>query len=292
MAKDNTDQIAEWNGGLGQRWAEQQRELDGIVLPFGQAALARAAAQPGERVIDIGCGCGDTSLALAAQVGTAGQVLGVDVSQPMLAVARHSAASAGWPQLRFDEADAASAALPAERDLLFSRFGVMFFSQPVPAFSHLRGALRAGGRCVFVCWRTPRDNAWAMTPLTAARQALGITPAPADPLAPGPFAFADESRLHSLLAEAGFVDIAIERCDAPVLLGHTPQQAAANALRIGPTSRLAAEVGETQRPLISDAVTRALAALAAADGSVRLAGSTWLVSAHNPRQGAPLASAR
>jgi len=280
MNQDNAEQIAEWNGVIGQRWAELQREIDGIVLPFGAAALQRAAAQAGESVIDTGCGCGDTSIALALAVGAAGRVLGVDVSQPMLEVAR--ARGAGLAQLAFSEADASQAELPASVDLLFSRFGVMFFSQPLAALRHLRGALRPGGRFVFACWRAPGDNPWAMAPLAAARAALGVTPAPTDPHAPGPFAFADEVRLRDLLEGAGFAQVELQRHDAPVFLGATPRQAGETATRVGPTSRFVREQGEDKLPLIVDALEQALAPRAAADGSVRLDGSTWIVAATNP----------
>ena len=283
MTTDNAEQIAEWNGPQGQRWAELQREIDGIVVPFGAAALALAAPQPGERVLDVGCGCGDTSIEIAQRVGSTGRVLGVDVSRPMLDVAearaREKALSA---TLEFREADASEAALLAEADLLFSRFGVMFFAHPVSAWRHLRASLRPGGRCAFVCWRTPRDNAWTMTPLTAARTALGVTPAPVDPFAPGPFAFADADRLRGILADAGFSAIELQRFDAPVFLGATPRLAAENAVRVGPTSRFAREAGDAALPRIVDAIERALVPLAAADGRVHLNGSTWLVSAQSP----------
>src|SRR6202171_5724009 len=204
MAADNSEQIAEWNGALGQRWIAMRQEIDRFVVPFGDAALKAAAPQPGERVIDIGWGCGDTSIEMARIVGAGGAVLGVDVSQPMLAVARSRGALANCAHLAFREGDASEADLPANTDLLFSRFGVMFFSQPSPAFSHMRKALRSGGRCVFVCWRAPGDNPGAVAPLSAARAAMGVTPAPADPNAPGPFAFADEERLRAILSGAGF----------------------------------------------------------------------------------------
>jgi SAM-dependent methyltransferase len=278
----NADQIAEWNGVLGERWAAQQREIDGIVGPFGAAALQAAAARPGERVIDIGCGCGDTTFALAQAVGAQGSALGVDISQPMLAVARARAAEANLPQLAFAEADASAADLPAGCDLLFSRFGVMFFDEPAAALARLRRALRAGGRCVFVCWRAPRDNPWAMAPLAAARAALGVTPPPADPHAPGPFAFADDPRLKGLLAEAGFSAIELHRFDAPVSLGASPRLAAEAALKVGPVMRFVREVGDAHAPAITEAIERALAPLAGTDGQVRLAGSTWIVSASNP----------
>lgn len=282
LPADNEAQIADWNGAMGERWASLQREIDGIVVPFGEAALAAAAAQPGERAIDIGCGCGDTSIALARAVGEAGEVLGVDVSRPMLAVADACRARDGWRQLAFREGDASTAELPAQRDLLFSRFGVMFFAQPTPAFVHLRRSLRAGGRCVFVCWRAPRDNAWAMTPLAAARAAVGITPPPADPFAPGPFAFADEERLRGILSGAGFAEVQLRRFDAPVTLGASASAAAENAMRVGPASRFLSEIGAEHRGRIQLAIEQALTPLAAVDGSVRLNGSTWVVSAANP----------
>src|SRR5260370_38057411 len=179
MPADNSEQIAEWNGALGQRWVTMQREIDRIVAPFGDAALKAAAPQPGERVIDVGCGCGETSIEIARIVGKAGAVLGIDVSQPMLEVARSSGALANCAHLSFRDGDATEAELPANTELLFSRFGVMFFSQPSQAFSHLRQSLRTGGRCVFVCWRAPPDNPWARTPLSPPR-----TPPPPPPPPP------------------------------------------------------------------------------------------------------------
>jgi SAM-dependent methyltransferase len=282
MPTTNAEQIAEWNGVQGQRWATLQREIDGIVAPFGEAALRLAAPQVGERVVDVGCGCGDTSIELARAVGETGEVLGVDVSRPMLEVARAHAGLAGWAKLAFREADASEAALPAGVDLLFSRFGVMFFGQPVPAFRHLRASLRSHGRFVFVCWRAPRDNGWAMTPLAAARQAMNITPVPVDPNAPGPFAFADDERLRVILADAGFEKADIQRFDAPIHLGATPRTAAENAARIGPASRFVRDVGIENLPVIVDAIESALQPLAAPDGRVSLLGSTWLVAASNP----------
>ena len=282
MPTDNSEQIAEWNGALGQRWVAMQREIDRIVVPFGDAALKIAAPQPGERVIDIGCGCGDTSLNIARIVGKAGAVLGIDVSTPMLEVARSRAALADCAHLAFREGDASEAEIPANTDLLFSRFGVMFFSQPTQALSHLRGSLRAGGRCVFVCWRAPRDNAWAMVPLSAARAAMGVTPAPADPNAPGPFAFADEQRLRAILSSAGFGAVDVQRFDAMLFLGATPRSAAEAAVQVGAVSRFVREVGVERLPIILEAVERALGPLAATDGHVSLSGSTWIVSVINP----------
>jgi SAM-dependent methyltransferase len=281
IPSENSEQIAEWNGPLGHRWVAMQQQFDRVVGPFGDAALEAAAPRTGERVIDIGCGCGDTSIAMARMVGPTGAVVGIDVSQPMLAVARSRGAPADCAQLAFCEGDASEAALPPNIDLLFSRFGVMFFSQPSAAFRHLRKALRTGGRCVFVCWRAPRDNAWAMAPLAAARKAMGITPPGADPNAPGPFAFADDQRLRAILSDAGFRDIDVQRFDKSIFLGSTPRSAAEAAVQMGPTSRLVREVGVEHLPVILDAVEGALTPFASPDGHVSLNGSTWIVSAVN-----------
>jgi SAM-dependent methyltransferase len=259
-----------------------RQEVERVVVPFGAAAMKAAAPQLGEHAIDIGCGCGETTIEIARLVGPAGSVLGIDVSQPMLQVARSRTVSAKYPQLSFREGDASATELPADIDLLFSRFGVMFFSRPSNAFSHLRKSLRPGGRCVFVCWRPPRDNPWTMTPLSAARQALNITPPPSDPEAPGPFAFADEVRLRTILSDAGFARIDLQRFDAAIVLGSTPRTAAEGAVQMGPVSRLVREVGTEHLPIIVDAIERSLAPLAAPNGQVSLNGSTWIVAATNP----------
>jgi SAM-dependent methyltransferase len=282
MPTDNSEQIAYWNGAMGERWVTMQREIDRIVVPFGEAALKIAAPQAGERVIDIGCGCGDTSLSIARIVGKAGTVLGIDVSTPMLAVARSRAALADCAHVVFCEGDASEAELPANTDLLFSRFGVMFFSKPTQALRHLRGALRAGGRCVFVAWRSPRDNAWAMVPLSAAHTAMGVMPAPPDPNAPGPFAFADEQRLRAILSDAGFGALEVQRFDAALSLGATLRSAAELTVQIGPVSRFVREVGVEHLPIIIESVEGALGPFVAPDGHVSLNGSTWIASAINP----------
>ena len=282
MTTDNAAQIAEWNGVQGERWAALRAQTDAIVVPFGEAAMAAAAPTSGERVIDIGCGCGDTSIDLARRVGPTGSVTGVDVSRPMLAIARELGAAEGLSHLAFRECDASSADLPGALDLLYSRFGVMFFGDPMAAFAHMRGSLRRGGRCVFVCWRAPRDNPWAMVPVSAAREALGITPPPADPHAPGPFAFADDVRVRGILESASFGAIEVRRFDASVTLGDTPRAAAEAVTRIGPVSRLLREVGVEHQPTVVDAIEKALAPHAAPDGRVQVQGSTWIISATNP----------
>jgi SAM-dependent methyltransferase len=180
--------------------------------------------------------------------------------------------------VRFEQADASSARLPDGQDLLFSRFGVMFFAAPVPAFAHLRRALKDTGRLAFVCWQGPKENPWAMVPIAAARAALGVTQPPADPHAPGPFAFGDANRVRMILLEANFRDVVAEPFESPMPLGSTARSAAEAAARIGPVSRLVREAGPEKLPLIVDAVEKALEPLATKD-RVALPGRTWIVNA-------------
>ncbi|MFM8754728.1 MAG: class I SAM-dependent methyltransferase, partial [Phenylobacterium sp.] len=168
MAAANEAQEAYWNDLAGRTWAALQDRIDRQIRPLGLAAMDRLAPSPGETVLDIGCGCGDTSLELARRVGPEGEVLGLDISGLMLEVARRRAAEAGASALEFRQADAQVAALPGGRDAVFSRFGVMFFADPPAAFANLRRALRPGGRLGFVCWRPLAENLWMRLPAETA----------------------------------------------------------------------------------------------------------------------------
>lgn len=276
LVSDNSMQVDDWNGASGERWAAEQERTDRLIRAFGEAALAAAQAAPGDAVLDVGCGCGDTSLALAHAAGSTGRVHGIDISAPMLAVARRRAV--GLANLTFTEADAATADLPGAFDVLYSRFGVMFFADPVGAFRNLHKAMRPGGRLAFVCWQAPADNPWAAIPALTARRIAGDGPRP-DPHAPGPFAFADRDRVSGILSSAGFHHIGFTSFTSPMYLGSSPRSAAEGAVRIGPASRVAREAGPEKLPAILDAIEAALAPHKAADDSVSLPGNTWVVTA-------------
>jgi SAM-dependent methyltransferase len=274
----NADQIAYWNGPSGQRWSDRQPSQDILLKPASDLLLDRAAAKAGEWVIDIGCGCGATTIAFAQQVGPAGHVLGIDISAPMLARA-HELAKAG-AGIEFALADATVYPFePARFDLLVSRFGVMFFAEPALSFSHLRRALQPSGRLCFVCWREPRFNPWLMLPLQAAYQHVPKLP-PSAPEDPGPFAFASEARVTEILSRAGFAAINLEPCDflLDVAIGAGLDAAVQSALAMGPASRALEGQPAELRSAATTAIREALAPFAAAD-TVPLGASVWIVTA-------------
>jgi SAM-dependent methyltransferase len=284
MAERNTHQIADWNGQSGASWVTHQARLDAMAAVFGQAAIDAVAPVTGEHVLDVGCGAGASSLALAARVGTEGQVLGVDISEPLI---RHARALA--PQdapVLFHVADASRAELPERAfDILFSRFGVMFFDDPAAAFAHMRRALRPGGRVAFVCWRSAAENDWMRLPMAALKGILAPSAQP-DAEAPGPFSFGDRGRVVRILTAAGFTDIVVTPFDASVPFGEGGTRDAAiddavrMALEVGPLARVLAEQPDDIRARAS-AATRAAFAGLPGERSVMISGAAWIVMARN-----------
>ena len=276
--EQNADQIAYWNGPGGARWAERQASQDILLAPVAEILIDRAKPSPGERVIDVGCGSGATTNAFAQKVGLSGHVFGIDVSGPMLDRARQVTPK----QAPVDYALADATVFPFDPesfDLLASRFGVMFFADPVRSFANLRRALRPTGRLAFACWREPRENPWMMTPLQAVYQHVPKLPqmAPEDP---GPFAFASEQRVRRILGEAGFKDVALEACPLALdlAIGRGLEAAVQGALEIGPASRALDGHPAEVRAAAANTVRETLARFV--DGSsVRLPGSIWLVTA-------------
>jgi SAM-dependent methyltransferase len=271
----NEDQIKYWNEKAGPEWVEMQERMDGYLAAISAALLAFADVRPGMAVLDVGCGTGATSLALAR----AGAVVtGADISRPMLELARKRAGEAGLA-IHFAEADASAFPFKPEFDLIVSRFGVMFFDDPVAAFANLRRALKPGGRLAFVCWRAPQENLWASAPVAAAKPLLPEQPPP-DPLAPGPFAFASRERVADILAHAGFVGIKIEPYDGVMPLGNDIPFIAAQTLQFGPLSRMIGDADEATRAKVIEAVKGAMSRFANADGEITPPSACWLVAAH------------
>jgi len=272
----NEQQIEYWNGRAGRRWAAQQERIDWNLAEITEAVIPFARAKPGEHILDIGCGCGTATLMLARAVRPNGSVAGVDISAPMLAVARARAHS-GQADIPFIEADASVYDFQPTFDLVFSRFGVMFFADPFAAFANIHKAVAPKGRLAFVCWRSMPDNMWAAAPFAAAKHLLPPQEAP-DPHAPGPFAFADGARLTDILSRAGFHDVALTKFDGAMNMGDTPAEAANEALNIGPLARAAAELDDAARAKILDVVATAMQKFAGPRG-IAPAAACWLVSA-------------
>ena len=274
----NADQIAYWNGAAGQRWTDRQASQDVLLAPVSGLLIDRAAVKAGERVFDVGCGCGAIAIALAQRTGPAGHVLGIDISAPMLARARQ-VAPAGLP-VEFVLADATVYPFePASFDLLVSRFGVMFFADPVLAFANMRRALKSSGRLAFACWREPRENPWMMAPLQAVYRHVPKLP-PQGPDDPGPFAFASEARVHRILGEAGFSGIAMEPCNLTldVAIGRGLDAAVEGVLEIGPAHRALEGHSAEVREAAKNSIREMLAPFASGQ-EVRLGGSVWIVTA-------------
>lgn len=272
----NKAQIEYWNGPTGEKWARHSSETDRSLTRAADAVLQLAAARPGERVLDIGCGAGATSFLLAEQVGPGGHVTGLDVSQPLLALARARASAAN---IDFMEADAAVAPFRPEYDLIFSCFGVMFFVDPVAAFGNIRKAAAPCGRLAFICWRTAEENEWVSLPYAAAKPFLPERK-PAHPHAPGPFAFADADRLQGILRDAGFREIGIAPFDGMMDLSSAPRNASFQVTQLmGPISRALQGADDATRTKVEDAVTEALANFQTGSENIRLGMACWLVSA-------------
>lgn len=274
----NADQIAFWNGVAGRHWTERQSVQDALLAPVTEKLIARVAAQPGQRILDIGCGTGAIAIALAKQVAPSGHVLGIDISVPMLERARELTDK----KLPADYVLADATVYPFDPqsfDLMVSRFGVMFFADPVLSFWNLRKSLRPNGRLVFACWREPRENGWMMAPLMAVYKHVPKMPQ-LGPEDPGPFSFADEARVKRILTEAGFTDVAMEACPLTfdIAAGNGLEAAVQGALEIGPASRAL----EGHPPAVVSAAIRSIREALAPfvkGQSVLLPGAIWIVTA-------------
>jgi ubiquinone/menaquinone biosynthesis C-methylase UbiE len=276
----NQEQVRFWNEQGGPRWVKLQHQLDAQINQLGLFAMQRAAVQSGEHVIDVGCGCGQASLELAERVGPQGTVLGVDISAPMLARARERQNELSLKHVEFLQADAQTYRFePARFDLVYSRFGVMFFENPAAAFANLHTAVTPGGRVCFVCWQALDKNEWARVPLAAATRHVPL-PTPALPDAPGPFAFANPDRVVNVLKTAGFTRVNLEPYEAQLTMGEatTVDEAVDFTLEIGPVSRLLAEVNPDIRSRVREELRTALTPYAK-QNEVCVGGAVWIVAA-------------
>ena len=277
----NDEQAEYWDGPGGEHWVAEADRYSRMTGPLGEVLVEAADPRPGERVLDIGCGMGATTLAAAERVLPGGSALGVDLSGPMLAVARERANRGGLTHVAFEQADAQVRPFdPGSFDLAVSRFGVMFFDDPNAAFANLGRALRSGGRLVFVCWQGLFENEWLAVPVAAALQHVPV-PEMGEPGAPGPFSLADAGHVEALLTGAGFGDVALESVELPLRVG----ESVADFVEFGKHSdmgqTLMEGVDEATAHLAWSAVAEAVKPHATPDG-LFLNGKSWLVRAVKP----------
>lgn len=275
----STDQLAAeqatyWKGAGGTMWLGAYDRIRRGIGEFGEIVLKAAGAQPGERVLDVGCGTGETTAALARAVGSTGLVLGVDISDTLIAAARAQNVS----NADFEVGDAAVWPFaPQSFDLVFSRFGVMFFADPVAAFRNLRRAMKPSGRLVFLCWRTPAENPWGAVPMRAAQPHLPPMERPG-PEDPGQYAFGDRNRVERILGQAGFKDLSLEPVDQMLNQGSNVAEVMERIGDFGPLARAFKDATPEQVAKAKSAVAEALKPFQTPDG-VKLAGACWLVRA-------------
>jgi SAM-dependent methyltransferase len=280
----NTAQAEQWNSGEDvAHWIANQARYDRMNKPFTALILDAAALRPGSHVLDVGCGCGGTTLAAAALIAP-GQAVGVDLSAPMLARAQARAEAADLGNAVFERGDA-QVHLPGHDrfDAVISRFGIMFFADPVAAFANIRSATRPAGRLVFVCWQPLAANQWLLVPRAALSEHVPPPAALGSGDGPGMFAFADSDRVGQILAAAGWRDIEITSEHVPILVGGGGSvEDAVGFLRTGSMARMmlaGADVGTVDRAIAS--LRAALAPYADAEG-VHLDAAVWLVQATAP----------
>jgi SAM-dependent methyltransferase len=243
--------------------------------------IEAARLERGQRVVDVGCGCGGTTFSAADRVGSTGKMVGIDISAPM--IQRANEQSVGDSRLEFVCADAATYEFAEPFDALLSRHGLMFFEEPVPALRHLRGQLRSKATVSFVAWRSLAENDWLSVPLRSVRKALGVTSEATPPAGPSPFAFANRAYLQQLMAASGFVLVDIQSLEAPVRMAEAGADEAVAFVRLhaGPVGRLLSEVDDELRARALLALHEDLAMRLQGD-VLDLKGAAWLVTAAAP----------
>jgi ubiquinone/menaquinone biosynthesis C-methylase UbiE len=276
----NAREVQYWNSAQTRAWADEYEVIDRLFAGLTRVALDHAAPKLGERVIDIGCGSGTTVLELAARIGPTGYVLGADVSKPSVEKAQERIAAAGVQQAEITLCDVSTHTFPANSfDLVFSRFGVMFFADPVAAFANIHKAMKSDGRLAVAVFRTPQENKWATAALAAVRHLLPpITPP--GPEDPGQFSWADAARVHRILETAGFQDISLTPHDPEMPLAGRggAAEAASFMSRVGPVVRAMSDASEQRRKEVRAALEAFFKIHEGPQGIV-LPGAIWVVTA-------------
>ena len=276
----NVDQAEAWDGPEGEYWAVHRARFDDVISPHHRALLPAAAIVPGERVLDIGCGNGLTSRDAARAVGPSGSVLGVDLSGPMLGRAEKLAKEDGLDNVRFEQADAQVHSFePGVYDLAMSRFGVMFFLDPVAAFTNISSALRPGGRLTILVWQSVASNEWARSMGEALAMGRDLPSPP--PGAPSPFSLADTDHARGVLTEAGFTDIDFVPSEQPWRAGSDADDAYGFIAGLGVIQAMLEDLDDATKALALDNLRAAMVAHQTEDG-VTFGSAAWIITATKP----------
>ena len=284
---EDTPFVRFWNEVLAPKFIRFKHILVDGLTQHSEAIFPALPVREGDRVLDVGCGFGDTAIKLAKLVGPTGEVVGIDCCDAFLEYARRDARTRGLANVTFVRGDA-EVALPADQyDFVFARFGTMFFANPVAGLRNMRKALRPGGRMVHIVWRNRADNPW----LSMAKDVvLRFLPPPgpdAQTCGPGPFSMSDEPTVRAMMTAAGYEEIQSRRVDAPVLVGNNVDDAIAFQLAIGPAGevfREAGELAEQKRGQIEAALAEAINRQKIGAGGIVMDSSSWVISATNPGQ--------
>jgi len=275
-----------WNDILEPKFTRYRHVLIDGLSRHSETIFPKLPVTQGDNVLDVGCGFGDTAIQLARRVGPDGCVIGVDCVDGFLAFARKDAAAEGLDNVEFQLGDAQTAPFEPKFDFVFSRFGTMFFANPVVALRNIRGALKPGAPFTMIVWRTIEDNPWLKLPKDVTLGLLPPPPPDGQSCGPGPFSMADAPTVRGQFKSAGFGgDIAFERIDAPIRVGETIADAIGLQLALGPAGEIYREAGEIahqRHEALFEALTDALRPYASEDG-VYLESSSWMITAYNPR---------
>jgi len=270
----------DWGGDMGRNWLANLQKFEGMIQPIGAALLTHAAFRPGERVIDIGCGGGGTTISIGRSVSPGGHATGLDISKDLVEAANVRASMGTQSDVRFVCADAATASVTgAPFDRLFSRFGSMFFPDAKAGFRNLRRMVRDGGRIDLAVWAPPKDNEWISLVQATLAPLVPAPDSPPDPRAPGPFALADTDWLTQVLEQAGFGDIAITPCQRAQPIGGPGASAEDAARFIVAATHVVRQLPEAAQEKAIAALTEAFAPHHVPGKGVLLDGKAWLVTA-------------
>lgn len=282
---DDTEFVQFWNEVLAPKFTRFRHVLVGGLTYHSEAVFPKLPVGVGDRVLDVGCGWGDTAIKLARVVGPEGEVVGIDCCDAFLADAKADLAETDLTNVTFLRGDAEVTLPEGNFDFVFARFGTMFFANPVAGLRNMRRALRPGGRMAHIVWRDPADNPWLSMAKDIVLQYLPAPGEDARTCGPGPFSMADEATVRKMMEIAGYTDIAFERVDAPVRVGDDVEDAIAFQLAIGPAGEVFREAGdlaEQKRPEIEAALAEAIGGQARDSDGIVIDSSSWVISARNP----------